>query len=164
MPPLSNHRSIFKALAFRSKIATSCLEYKLGCIAGLAFSGRPRFGLALPVTLRCRSIEHDRLVTSSTDYEIGNGTIYLDCSSGLPPFLIGVPASWSGSSTVRVPVLPGVPYPNSRDHLTLSSHIGLSRSAFQCRLPVLTSVDVHLCSRSNSRLMLTTKRRMVETQ
>ena len=128
MPPLSNHRSIFKALAFRSKLATSCLEYKLGCIAGLAFSGRPRFGLALPVTLRCRSIEHDRLVTSSTDYEIGNGTIYLDCSSGLPPFLIGVPASWSGSSTVRVPVLPGVPYPDSRDCPVISVFLVLHSS------------------------------------
>ena len=143
-PPLSSHRSIFKALTLRSKLATSCLEHTLGCVAGLAFPGRPRLGLALPVTLRCRSIEPDLLVTSSTDREIGYGTVYLDCSSGLPPFLIGVPASWSGSSTVRVPVLPGVPYPDSRDHPTLSSHLGLSRFAFQCRLPVLTSVDVHL--------------------
>ena len=101
-------------------------------------------------------------MTSSTDREIGYGTVYLDCSSGLPPILIGVPASWSGSSIVRVLVLPGVPYPDSRDHPNIFSHLGLSRSAFQCRLPVLTSVDVHLCSRSNSRLMLTTKRRMVE--
>ena len=96
------------------QLAMSCLEYKLGCVAGLAFPRGPRFGLALPVTLRCRSIEPDRLVTSSTDREIGYGTVYLECSSGLPPFLVGVPASWSGSSTVRVPVLLGVPYPDSR--------------------------------------------------
>ena len=106
-------------------------------------------------------MEPDRLVTSSIDREFGYGTVYLDCSSGLP-FLFGVPASGSGSSTIRVPVLPGVSYPDSRDHLTLSSHLGLARSAFQCRLPVLTSVDVRLCSRCNSRLMLTTKRRKVE--
>ena len=77
MLPLSNPRSIFKALALRSELATSCLEYKLGRVAGLAFPGGPRFGLALPVTLWCRLIEPDRLVTSSIDRELSTGQVRL---------------------------------------------------------------------------------------
>ena len=50
---------------------------KLGHVAGLVFPGGPRFGLALPVTLRCRSIEPERLVTSSIDRELSTGRVRL---------------------------------------------------------------------------------------
>ena len=205
---LVHHPGLAVALSFKRPpfAARSPLppRVKLSHVAGLAFLGGPRFGLALPVTLRCRSIEPERLVTSSFDRELSTGRVrlpvHLVSRTSLVfqlPFVYmfvwsssfrsctwssGVPASvrvpghlgfqlpfvymfvWGSSfrsctwsfgvpAPVRVPVLLGVPYPDSRDHSTLSSHLGLSRSAFQRRLPVLTSVDVHLCSRHNSRLM-----------
>ena len=143
---LVRHPGLAVALSFKRPpfAARSPLppRVKLSHVAGLAFLGGPRFGLALPVTLRCRSIEPQRLVTSSFDRELSTGRVRLPVHrvsrSSLVfqlPFVYLViwgssfrSCTWTSGvpAPVRVPVLLGVPYPDSRDHSTLSSHLGLS--------------------------------------
>ena len=76
-----HHPGLAVALSFKRPpfAARSPLppRVKLGHVGGLAFPGGPRFGLALPVTLRCRSIEPERLVTSSIDSELSTGRVRL---------------------------------------------------------------------------------------
>ena len=78
---LVRHPGLAVALSFKRPpfAARSPLppRVKISHAAGLAFLGGPRFGLALPVTLRCRSIEPERLVTSSFDRELSTGRVRL---------------------------------------------------------------------------------------
>ena len=78
---LVRHPGLAVALSFKRPpfAARSPLppRVKLSHVASLAFLGGPRFGLALPVTLRCRSIEPNRLVTSSIDRELSTGQVRL---------------------------------------------------------------------------------------
>ena len=78
---LVHHPGLAVALSFKRPPFAARLplppRVKLGHVAGLAFPGGPHFGLALPVTLGCRSIEPERLVTSSIDRELSTGQVRL---------------------------------------------------------------------------------------